>query len=136
MATTLRRRQFLRTAGGLVLATAGGLVLPGRAQAAGCPYGCGAVFGPLHRYLWATGVSPQWQHAIITRESSWNPAATNPSSGAAGLAQFLPWVWWDWLVPAGLASGSPYNGYQAIDAMTNCLEAGYAWMWDCGPADC
>lgn len=41
--------------------------------------------------------------AIISRESGWNPNATNASSGACGLAQALP------------CSKVPGNGYNPVD---------------------
>ena len=38
----------------------------------------------------ANGVPPQLFNDVITAESGWNPNAINPSSGATGIAQFLP----------------------------------------------
>jgi hypothetical protein len=130
MATLTRRtliRQAVVSAGGLVLAAS----LPEAVKAADlCPY-CGvAPYGPLHRHLHATSPAPRWAHDIIARESNWQAGATNPTSGAAGLAQFLPEIW-DWLVSIGLASGSPYDPYAAIDAMNACLREGWYWMWAC-----
>ncbi|WP_229663089.1 transglycosylase SLT domain-containing protein [Microbacterium album] len=43
---------------------------------------------------------------IVTRESGWNPNATNPSSGACGLVQALP------------CSKVPGNGYDPVDNLT------------------
>lgn len=40
---------------------------------------------------------------IVTRESTWNPNATNPSSGACGLVQALP------------CSKVPGSGYNPVD---------------------
>lgn len=111
-------------AGGLVIAAA----LPTRAEAAAHNAACHAQFGPLHRYLWATGPDPLWQDTVIWRESNWEPSATNPSSGAAGLAQFMPYIW-SWIVDVGMAAGSPYDPYAAIDAMNACLRRGWFWMW-------
>jgi hypothetical protein len=89
------------------------------------------VFGPLHAYLYATGPAPWWQDQVIMRESGWDTGATNPSSGAAGLAQFL-WSTWYWAEGFCGIYGSPYDGYAAI-AMMNCLlEAGQYYHWYCG----
>jgi hypothetical protein len=89
------------------------------------------VFGPLHRYLYATGPAPAWQDAVIYRESGWDPSATNPYSGAAGLAQFL-WSTWYWAEGYCGIWGSPYDAYAAIDMM-NCLVAdGQYYHWYCG----
>ncbi len=50
--------------------------------------------------------------AIVTRESGWNPNATNASSGACGLVQALP------------CSKVPGNGYDPVDNLR--WGAGYA----------
>ncbi|PID32834.1 hypothetical protein CR956_00375 [Candidatus Saccharibacteria bacterium] len=49
----------------------------------------------------------KWGYAdsIVTRESGWNPNATNRSSGACGLAQALP------------CSKVPGNGYNPVDSL-------------------
>jgi hypothetical protein len=131
MTTTLTRRTLIRRA----LAGAGTLVLAARLPQAAtaadlCPY-CGvAPYGPLHAHLHATSPAPIWADQIIARESTWEPGATNPKSGAAGLCQFLPEVW-DWLVSIGLAYGSPYDPVAAIDAMNACLREGWYDMWAC-----
>jgi hypothetical protein len=131
MTTTLTRRTLIRHA----LAGAGTLVLAARLPQAAtaadlCPY-CGLTpFGPQHRYLRATSPDWRWAHDIIARESNWQSWATNPSSGAAGLCQFLPEVW-DWLVSIGMAYGSPYDPVAAIDAMNACLREGWYDMWAC-----
>ena len=51
---------------------------------------------------------------VIRRESEWNPSATNPTSGAAGLAQFVRSTWLS--TPEGKAGYSPYEPFAAIDA--------------------
>jgi hypothetical protein len=79
--------------------------------------------------LYSVSPSPEWSDIIAARESLWNPAAKNPRSSAAGLFQFLDWVWFDWLIPEGLAYGSPYDPIAAIDAHAACLREGYDWMW-------
>jgi hypothetical protein len=88
------------------------------------------VFGPLHAHLYATGPAPWWQDDVIMRESGWDVSATNPSSGAAGLAQFL-WSTWNWAEGFCGIYGSPYNGYDAIDMMNCLLEAGQWYHWAC-----
>jgi peptidoglycan hydrolase CwlO-like protein len=50
---------------------------------------------------------------VADRESGDNPNAVNPSSGAAGVFQFLPSVW-----PA-LSSSAGYGGRSAFDARAN-----------------
>jgi hypothetical protein len=63
--------------------------------------------------------------------SSCDPAATNPSSGAAGLAQFL-WSTWYWAEGYCGIWGSPYDPYTAIDMMNCLLEDGQYYHWYCG----
>jgi hypothetical protein len=72
-----------------------------------------------------------WQALAIARcESSDNPWATNSSSGAAGVFQFL-WSTWQ---------GTSYAGYSPYDAWANVSAAhevfvrdGYSWReWSCG----
>lgn len=51
------------------------------------------VSGGKQDWLRAAGIpESDWQYAdyIVAKESSWNPNAVNPSSGACGLAQALP----------------------------------------------
>lgn len=126
------RRAFLRGLAGAGAGAAGLAIaasIPAAVAAAGHSAYCGAPYGPLHRYLAATSPDYDWAHAIIWRESNWDPSATNPASGAAGLAQFMPYIW-AWLVDEGLAYGSPYDGYANIDAMNACLRRGWYWMWN------
>lgn len=72
--------------------------------------GGGAVYysggGEPAEWMSAAGIaSSDWGFVdyIVTRESGWNPNATNPSSGACGLVQALP------------CSKVPGNGYDPID---------------------
>lgn len=125
---TITRRALLRGAAG-----ASGLVIaasiPEAARAAGHSAQCGAPFGPLHQFLWATSPDPWWADAIIWRESNWEPGATNPASGAAGLCQFM-WSTWRWGEERFGTYGSPYNGYAAITMMNAFLRAGEYYHWD------
>jgi hypothetical protein len=130
---TLTRRAFIRRASGLVLATAGGLVAAGAGargvEAAGlCPVCRVAPRGPLHAHLYATSPAPTWADHVIGRESRWQSDAVNASSGAAGLCQFMPYIW-GWLTEIGMAYGSPYDPIAAIDAQSACLREGWYWMW-------
>jgi hypothetical protein len=130
MATLTRRtliRQAVVSAGGLVLAAS----LPEAVKAADlCPY-CGvAPYGPLHRHLHATSPAPIWADQIIARESGWEPGATNPSSGAAGLCQFL-WSTWRWGEERFGIYGSPYDPITCIDMMNQFLLAGEYYHWAC-----
>jgi hypothetical protein len=126
---TMTRRHLIARASGLVLATAGALVLPQTAGAAGLCSVCRvAPRGPLHAHLYATSPDPVWADYVIGRESRWQSDAVNASSGAAGLCQFMPYIW-DWLTEIGMAYGSPYDPIAAIDAMSACLGEGWYWMW-------
>ena len=54
----------------------------------------------------AAGIAPSdypYVDYIVSRESGWNPNATNKSSGACGLVQALP------------CSKVPGNGYNPVD---------------------
>lgn len=62
--------------------------------------------GTQTEWLTAAGIAPSdWGYVeyIVHKESSWNPNATNASSGACGLVQALP------------CSKVPGNGYNPID---------------------
>jgi hypothetical protein len=70
--------------------------------------GGGNYDGPADRAAWmkAAGIAESdWQYVdyIAMKESSWNPNATNASSGACGLIQALP------------CSKVPGNGYDPVD---------------------
>ena len=63
----------------------------------------------------AAGIAESdWQYVdyIVSRESTWNPNATNKSSGACGLVQALP------------CSKVPGNGYNPVDNLR--WATGYA----------
>ena len=71
--------------------------------------------GSPEAWMSAAGIAPaDWGYVdyIATRESGWNPNATNPSSGACGLIQAYP------------CSKVPGNGYDPIDNLT--WASGYA----------
>lgn len=62
--------------------------------------------GSKEDWMSAAGIaSSDWPYVdyIVSRESGWNPNATNPSSGACGLVQALP------------CSKVPGNGYNPVD---------------------
>lgn len=70
--------------------------------------GGGSYNGPAERAAWmkAAGIAEKdWVYVdyIAMKESSWNPKATNASSGACGLIQALP------------CSKVPGNGYDPVD---------------------
>ena len=72
-------------------------------RAALAPYTGG---GAPAEWMAATGIAESdWQFVnyIVSRESGWNPNATNKSSGACGLVQALP------------CSKVPGNGYNPVD---------------------
>lgn len=81
-------------------------------------------------YLYATAPFPEWQDATIWCESRWQPDATNPYSGAAGVAQFM-WPTWYWAEDAYGIYGSPYDPWTAIDMMNALWLDGYYYWWDC-----
>ncbi|WP_259608046.1 MULTISPECIES: transglycosylase SLT domain-containing protein [Microbacterium] len=62
--------------------------------------------GSKEEWMAAAGIAPaDWPYVdyIVSRESGWNPNATNSSSGACGLVQALP------------CSKVPGNGYDPVD---------------------
>ena len=72
-----------------------------------------------YQYLYASYPSlARRMDCVISRESKWTPSATNPRSGAAGLAQFLLSTWLT--TPPGRAGASRYDPYANID--------GAAWL--------
>ena len=110
--------------GSLVIASK----LPTPAEAAGHAAYCGAPYGPLHRYLYATGPDPVWQDAVIWRESNWLPSAKNPRSTASGLAQFLDSTW-AWGEERFGLWGSPFDPYVNIAMMSAFLREGEYYHW-------
>lgn len=117
-------RQGLVLAGGLVAATA----TPRGAEAAGHAWYCGAPYGPIHRYLYATAPDPVWQDAVIWRESNFDPSAKNPRSTASGLAQFLDSTW-AWGEERFGIWGSPFDPYTCIDMMNAFISEGEYYHW-------
>ncbi len=84
--------------------SSGGSALP--------PYSGG---GAPAEWMAAAGIAQSdWQYVdyIVSRESGWNPNATNQSSGACGLVQALP------------CSKVPGNGYNPVDNLR--WATGYA----------
>lgn len=84
----------------------------------------------LRAYLYATAPYPEWQDATIWCESRWLPWVTNESSGAAGLAQFMP-ATWEWASDYYGVYGDPYNPYDAIRLMNLLWADGYMYWWEC-----
>lgn len=66
------------------------------------------------------GQSPSAMIAVAQCESSFNPNAVNPSSGASGLFQFLPSTW----------RTTPYANSNIFDPYASANAAG--WMWSVG----
>jgi hypothetical protein len=64
--------------------------------------------------------SPAQALAISYRESRWNPRATNSSSGAAGLFQFMPTTW----------AHTPYRKHSPYHPRWASLAA--MWLWSKG----
>lgn len=65
--------------------------------------------GSPEAWMTAAGIAPSdWGYVdyIATRESGWNPNATNPTSGACGLIQAYP------------CSKVPGSGYNPVDNLT------------------
>ncbi|WP_260405934.1 transglycosylase SLT domain-containing protein [Microbacterium sp. G2-8] len=74
-------------------------------------------------WMAAAGIpEDQWGYVdfIVSRESGWNPNATNPSSGACGLVQALP------------CSKVPGNGYNPVDNLSwgNGYAVGRYGSWE------
>lgn len=128
----LTRRQFIRRGSGLLVAAAAGLTLaPKVAEAAPHNALCHAQFGPLHRFLWSVSPDPLWADGVIWRESRWEPSAYNRSSGATGLAQFLPSTW-AWGCERFGVWGDPWDPYENIGMMSLFLSEGEYYHWACG----
>ncbi len=66
------------------------------------------------------GQSPSAMIAVARCESSLNPRAVNPTSGASGLFQFMPSTW----------RTTPYASASIFDPVANANAA--AWMWSVG----
>jgi len=66
-------------------------------------------------------------------ESRWNPAAQNPSSGAAGVAQLMPF-WWN----GSSSLGWRFNPYRRRANLYHAhlifRRSGFHWtQWSCKP---
>ncbi len=73
-----------------------------------------------------------WQALAVARcELGYVPSATNPSSGAAGVFQFM-WTTWEGTSYAGY---SPYNAWANVNAAHQVfVRDGYSWReWTCQP---
>lgn len=89
-------------------------------------------------------LDPAWVTRILECESSFNPAAYNPS-GASGVAQFMPSTFDelraaldnDPTLAPGLSQFDPEYGRSlwdvdaAIHVMAWALAHGQAWRWEC-----
>jgi hypothetical protein len=66
---------------------------------------------------------------IARCESGYNPSATNPRSGAAGVFQFIPSTWRG----TSYAGYSPYNAWANVNAAHEVfVRDGYSWSeWVC-----
>jgi hypothetical protein len=74
------------------------------------------------------GLSARTMRAIAWCESRFDPNATNPRSGAAGVFQWLPSSW-AWASPrAGWAGYSPYHAEANINVAAWAMRRGY-WSW-------
>lgn len=83
-----------------------------------------SVSGTKQQWMAAAGIpQSQWTNVdyIVTRESGWNPSAVNPSSGACGLAQFLPCS----TAKAGANWNDPVNALSRQYAYVNARYGGY-----------
>lgn len=77
--------------------------------------------GTKTEWLAASNIAPEnWGYAdyIVGKESSWNPNATNKSSGACGLAQALP---------CGKVPGNPYNPVDSLNWMNTYVNRYGGW---------
>lgn len=72
-----------------------------------------------------------WAMQVMTCESGGDPTATNRSSGAAGLFQFLPRYWAGRAASAGFAGASPYDPTANVATAAWLLETGGESHWEC-----
>jgi hypothetical protein len=70
--------------------------------------------------LWGTGPDAQVAECVVMRESSGIPTVINPTSGAAGLFQLMPF-WWDGNNPFGWL-------FDPYDARANADHAYLLWQ--------
>jgi hypothetical protein len=71
--------------------------------------------------------SVDWAEKIAFCESTYNPNAVNPSSGAAGLFQFLPSTW----AGTPFASSSPFDPQANASAAAWLLQTYGPSQWEC-----
>lgn len=89
-------------------------------------------------------LDPAWVTRILECESSLNPSAYNPSSGAGGVAQWEAPSYWEELaalnndttLAPGLSVFDPeqrglWDADAAIHVMAHALFVGHAWRWEC-----
>lgn len=72
-----------------------------------------------------------WAMQIMACESGGDPNATNRSSGAAGLFQFLPRYWAGRAANAGFAGTSPYDPTANVATAAWLLKTGGESHWEC-----
>ncbi len=72
-----------------------------------------------------------WAMQIMACESGGDPNATNRSSGAAGLFQFLPRYWAGRAANAGFSGASPYDPTANVATAAWLLKTGGESHWEC-----
>jgi Transglycosylase SLT domain len=72
-----------------------------------------------------------WAMQIMACESGGDPSATNRSSGAAGLFQFLPRYWAGRATNAGFSGASPYDPTANVATAAWLLKTGGESHWEC-----
>lgn len=75
------------------------------------------------------GVSAAVMDAVIACESGFNPNSYNASSGASGIAQFLPSTWYEASNP--FRGDSIWDPDAQIDRMAQTISQGGAHDWSC-----
>lgn len=75
------------------------------------------------------GVSVGCLYRIAYRESRYQPWATNRSSGAAGLMQYLPSTWRWMSQQAGYGGASVYDAWSAAHVTAWAIRNGYLSHW-------
>lgn len=75
---------------------------------------------------------------VISRESGGNPRAVNPSSGAAGLGQWLPssWAAMGFAAKYGVASAAQATPAQQMEAMASTYQRYGMQPWSGGSRPC
>lgn len=91
-----------------------------------------AVAGTCQDWMNAAGIADQASaYALIMRESSCNPNAVNPSSGACGIGQQLPCGKWEhqWNDPVGAMIDMQNYVFARYGSWANALQFHYANGW-------